>query len=152
VTAPAVFQEGEEDAEAFPTRRFKVWETTSGLPDDSREEDERQEARRIRDLRGRVKRAHTVVACTPGLEDVLRADWKLAAQFYARFGISEKWLREGIDIFRDEPELVPDWIQSIAVTNAHRMFGQAGASVTAHEVRSFSYHRALPLRPQPDVS
>ena len=36
-----------EEPEEFPTptRRFMVWETTSGLPDDSREEDEREAER-----------------------------------------------------------------------------------------------------------
>ena len=35
----------------MPARRLTVAETTSGIPDDSREEDERQEKRRIRELR-----------------------------------------------------------------------------------------------------
>ena len=45
----------EEDEIPISTRRFTMNEITAGLPDDSREEDERQEERRIRDLRGRVK-------------------------------------------------------------------------------------------------
>ncbi|MGP8159197.1 MAG: hypothetical protein ACLPWO_06305, partial [Thermoplasmata archaeon] len=47
-----------EDAEGFaatPTRQFSLLEITSGLPDDSREADERAAERRLRDLRGRVK-------------------------------------------------------------------------------------------------
>lgn len=47
----------DEDAEeiAGATRRFSVLETTSGLPDDSREEDERRAERRLREMRARVK-------------------------------------------------------------------------------------------------
>ena len=46
-----------DDEIPTPTRQFAVDEITSGLPDDSREEDERQEERRLRDLRGRVRAA-----------------------------------------------------------------------------------------------
>jgi hypothetical protein len=78
------------------TRRFTLAEITSGLPDDSREEDERREARHLRDLRGRVKHARALVASTPGLAGVLVADWRRAAAFYARFGITEQTLRYGV--------------------------------------------------------
>ena len=79
-----------------PTRRFTVWETTSGLANDSREEDERQEERRLRDLRGRVKRARAVVAGTPGLAEVLAGDWRRTALFYARLGVTEEMFRRGV--------------------------------------------------------
>jgi hypothetical protein len=51
--ARVVYREGDEDAKeiATQTRRFSVWETASGLPDDSREADEAREERYIRDLR-----------------------------------------------------------------------------------------------------
>jgi hypothetical protein len=75
---------------------FTVLETTSGLPDDSREEDERHEERHRRDLRARVKRARAVVATTPGLAEVLASDWRKAARFYARFGITEGMFRKGV--------------------------------------------------------
>jgi hypothetical protein len=71
-------------------RQFSAWETTSGLPDDSREEDERVEARRLRDLRARVKAARAVVSATHGLAETLASDWRKAAAFYARFGITER--------------------------------------------------------------
>ena len=74
----------ETDEIPTPTRRFTVWEATRGLPDDSREEDERKEGRRLRDLRGRVKRARAVVKSTPGLEETLASDWRKAARFYGR--------------------------------------------------------------------
>lgn len=86
-----------EDVEGPPStaRRFTLLEITSGLPDDSREADERQEKRVLRDLRGRVKAARAVVATTPGLAETLTSDWQKAARFYARFGITEAMLRKG---------------------------------------------------------
>ncbi len=81
---------------ATPTRRFSLLEITSGLPDDSREADERAAERRVRDLRGRVKAARAVVATTPGLAETLARDWQKAARFYARFGISETQFRHGV--------------------------------------------------------
>ena len=84
-----------EDEIPTPTRRFTVWETTSGLPDDSREADERASERRLRDLRGRVKAARALVSSTPGLSEVLGGNWKKAARFYARFGITQEMFRHG---------------------------------------------------------
>jgi hypothetical protein len=89
-----------EEPEEFPTptRRFTVWETTSGLPDDSREDDERAEERRLRDLRARVKAARAVIAKTPGLEEILTSDWKRVARFHVRFGITEDIFRCGVPV------------------------------------------------------
>ena len=97
--AQIAFPEAGEEADEIltPTRKFTVLETTSGLPDDCREEDERQEERRLRDLRGRVKRARAVVASTPGLAEALRHDWRYAAMFYARLGITEEMFRNGAE-------------------------------------------------------
>jgi hypothetical protein len=87
-----------EEAEEIPapSRRFTTFEITSGLPEDSREENERSEERRIRDLRGRVKAVRAVVATIPGLAEILENDRQKAARFYARFGITEKMFREGV--------------------------------------------------------
>jgi hypothetical protein len=85
----------EEDEIATPTRQFTVMEITCGLPDDSREEDERQEERRLRDLRGRVKAARAIVSTTPGLAEMLERDWRKAARSYARYGITEESFRQG---------------------------------------------------------
>jgi hypothetical protein len=71
------------------TRRFSVLEITSGLPDDSREEDERAGERRLHELRARVKVARAAVATTPGLAETLARDWQKAGRFYTRFGITE---------------------------------------------------------------
>lgn len=98
VEARVAFPEPGEgpDEIGTPTRRFTVMETTSGLPDDSREEEERQEERRLRDLRGRVKAARAVVTSTPGLAETLASDWRMAARFYARFGVTEVMFRRGV--------------------------------------------------------
>jgi hypothetical protein len=73
-----------------------VWETTSGLPDDSREADERLAKRRLRDLRGRVKVARALVANTPGFAEMLHRDWRKAVRFYARFAITDAIFRHGV--------------------------------------------------------
>jgi hypothetical protein len=88
--------EDKSEEVATPTRQFTVWETTSGLPDDSREADARTTARQLRDLRGRVKAARATLAATPGLAEVLQSDWKRAAGFYAHFGITESQFRSGV--------------------------------------------------------
>jgi hypothetical protein len=51
---------------------------------------------RLRDLRARVKLARAVVSRTTGLADTLTTDWRKAARFYARFGITEKLFLHGI--------------------------------------------------------
>jgi len=89
----------EEDAEELinaPTRQFSLLEITSGLPDDSREADERAAERKLREQRGRVKAARAVVSTTPGLADTLARDWQKAARFYEQFGITEKQFRHGV--------------------------------------------------------
>jgi hypothetical protein len=89
-----------EDAEdgliATPTRQFSLLEITSGLPDDSREADEKRAERRLRDLRARVKAARAVVSTTPGLAETIVADWQKAARFYWRWGITEAMFRHGV--------------------------------------------------------
>ncbi len=79
-----------------PTRQFSLLEITSGLPDDSREADERAAERRLRDVRGRVKAARAAISAPPGAEEILRRDWKKAARFYAKHGITEQQFRQGI--------------------------------------------------------
>jgi hypothetical protein len=44
--------------------------------------------RRLYEMRARVKAARALVAKTPGLTEVLQADWRKAARFYARFGVN----------------------------------------------------------------
>ncbi len=92
------FPDLNEDAEeiAAPTRQFSLLEITSGLPDDSREADERAAARNLRELRARVKAARAVVATTPGLSETLARDWQKAARCYSRFGITEEFYRHGV--------------------------------------------------------
>jgi hypothetical protein len=96
--ARVAYRDGNEDAEeiATPTRRFSLLEITSGLPDDSREADERASARRLADLRSRVKAARATISGTPCAEVTLRQDWVKAASFYARFEITEMQFRQGV--------------------------------------------------------
>ncbi len=94
---------GEDDDEADEpadpaneTRRFSWFETTSGLPDDSREADERREEHYLRDARARVKLARAVVSRMPGLDAMLRERPDRAARFCARFAITEAQFRHGV--------------------------------------------------------
>jgi hypothetical protein len=73
-----------------------VWDTTSGLPDDSREADERASERRLRDLRGRVNAARAALSVAPGAADSMSADWRKEAGFLARFGITQVQFRAGV--------------------------------------------------------
>ena len=86
-----MYREADEGGEeiATPTRRFSLLEITSGLPDDSREAEEREAERRLRELRGRVRATRAVIAGSPGLSERLAGDWRMAARFYARFGVTE---------------------------------------------------------------
>jgi hypothetical protein len=86
--------DGDAEEVATPTRQFSLLEITSGLPDDSREADERDAERRLRELRGRVKAARKVVSTTPGLAETLAVDWQKAARFCARFGVIERRFQE----------------------------------------------------------
>jgi len=88
----------EEDSEEVttPTRQFSLLEITSGLPDDSREEDERAAARALREVRARVKAARVTVSTTPELAETLARDWQKAARFYARHRVTEKMFRHGV--------------------------------------------------------
>ncbi len=94
IAYPTPGSEPEEFATA--DRSFRLREITSGLPDDSREEDDRWEARRGRDLRRRVKAARAVVSTTPGLAETLVRDWQRATRFYAWFGITETMFQHGV--------------------------------------------------------
>ncbi len=76
--------------------QYSSSEVTSALPDDSRDADERDAARALRDLRGRVKAARAVIASTPGLAETLASDPRRAAMFYARFGVTEEGVRKGV--------------------------------------------------------
>jgi hypothetical protein len=91
-------EDAEDELIAIPTRQLSLLEITSGLPDDSREADERAAERRLRDLRGRVKAARAVLSTTPGLAETLVRDWRKATRFYARFGVTEDQFRHGVPL------------------------------------------------------
>jgi hypothetical protein len=86
----------DEEADGFVGRRFSALETTAGFPDDSREADELVAARRLRDLRGRVKAARAALASHPEAQEALRGDWKREAAFLARWGITQVQFRHGV--------------------------------------------------------
>jgi hypothetical protein len=113
--ARTAYREGDEEGEGVPIPfRFTIWDTTSGLPDDSREADERAAERRLRDHRGRVKAARAAISTTPGAEQAMRADWLREAAFYARFGITKARLRDGVAKLRDEagdPDEICEWAE-----------------------------------------
>ena len=58
-------------------------------PIHSSEPDEREEEQRLRDSRGRVKRACAVVVSTPRLAEILACDLRKANLFYIRNGVTE---------------------------------------------------------------
>jgi hypothetical protein len=62
----------------------------------SREADERGAACQLRDLRARVKAERAMVATHPGMAETFRGDWRKAAWFYARFGITEGQFCRGV--------------------------------------------------------
>ena len=83
-------------------------------------EDERQEERRLRDLRGCVPRARVVVTAAPGLAETLAAGWRKATQFYARFGITERRLVREVDPggFRGASLTESGWLPTHALIEA----------------------------------
>jgi hypothetical protein len=85
-----------EEEDPADSRKFSLLEITSGLPDDSREADERREEHYPRDVRARAKLARAVVSRMPDLAAMLRERPDRAARFYARFGITEGQFRQGV--------------------------------------------------------
>ena len=94
--ALVAFPDAGRDAPVATRGRFTLLEITSGLADDSPEADERAAARRLADIRGRVKAARKAIATTPGAADAMRADWRKEAAFLARFGVTQAQFRKGM--------------------------------------------------------
>ena len=61
-------------AEGRVSQRFSLLDVTAGLPDDSREDDQRVRAQVERERQGRVRAARSVIQAHPGLETVLARD------------------------------------------------------------------------------
>ncbi len=93
---PGTGEAAEDGEDGHEGRRFSLLEITSGLPDDSREADERREEHFLRDVRARVKLARAVVSKMPGLAAILRERPDRAARFYARFAITEEGFLQGV--------------------------------------------------------
>ncbi|MCI4364541.1 MAG: hypothetical protein L3K10_00530 [Thermoplasmata archaeon] len=85
----------QDEEDGVDSRRFSLLETTSGLPDDSRDADERAAARNLRDVRARVKAARALVATSPAMSETLSRDGRSAVWFYAQFGINLGQFRLG---------------------------------------------------------
>jgi len=107
------FPGSDEDAAEFatPTGRFSAGEITSGLPDDSREADERAAERRLRELGARVKAARAIVVATPGLAETLQRDWRKAARFYQRLDVTMAQLWQGVAASSPDGQ-DPGWTES----------------------------------------
>jgi hypothetical protein len=84
-----------DEEDGVDSRRFSLLEITIGFPDDSREADERAASRQLREVCARVKAARALVEQNPGVVETLSRDWRKAAWFYARFGITETRYRHG---------------------------------------------------------
>lgn len=94
VALPASREEPNEIA--TPGQRFSLLEITGGIADDSREAAERNDKRRIRDLRRQVKTVRGVVTTTRGLAGVLATDWQRAVRFSTRFGVTGEMFGRGV--------------------------------------------------------
>ena len=81
--------EGADEVIAAHSRKFSLLEIASGLPDASREADERSADRRLRGTRGRLKATGAEISTTSGAGVVLRQDWIRAARFYASHGVAD---------------------------------------------------------------
>ena len=84
-----------DEADGVARSRFSERDLTSGLSDGFRDEDERPTEWMIHDIRGRVKAARPVVSTTPGPAEILAFDWRKAARFYARFGVTGTMFQKG---------------------------------------------------------
>jgi hypothetical protein len=95
--ALVAFPDADQDTSPTAIRgRLTLLDTTSGLPDDSREADEPAGARRLADLRGQVKAARKAIAVVPGAADAMRGDLRKEAAFLARFGVTQAQFRQGV--------------------------------------------------------
>ncbi|NNN16801.1 MAG: hypothetical protein HKL79_00320, partial [Thermoplasmata archaeon] len=135
---------GEEEI-ATPTRRFSLHEITSGLPDDSRETEEREAERRLRGLRGRVKAARAVIARTSGLAEVLARDWRRATRFYARYGVTERLVRHGVPAVASTDQDLAERVGSSSIWMAEAR-ARADAVFPDLERAEDGRERALPSR------
>jgi hypothetical protein len=76
---------GEDGAD---DRRFSVLEVTSGLPDDSRDEDQHARALVERQRQGRVRVAQAALETHPGARELVMRDQTRLRMFCARFGVT----------------------------------------------------------------
>ncbi len=74
---------GARGVQGRESARFSLLDVTSGLPDDSREDDQRVRAQVERERLGRVRAARAVIQAHPGLEAVLARDQTKLVRFCA---------------------------------------------------------------------
>jgi hypothetical protein len=82
--------------EPFGPREFDDRDITANLPDDSREEDERNMRRYLRDLRTRVKAVRAKIAADPSIAQTLASNPEKARAFYAVHHVTEAQVRHGV--------------------------------------------------------
>jgi len=92
-------------ADAFlPAHGWDVRDITANLPDDSRETEERETEKHLRDQRARVKAVRALISVDPDIAHTLATNPGKARAFYAVHGVTEAQVRRGV------PDLSPcDW-------------------------------------------
>ena len=99
IALPHLDAQDEESEIPAAARHFSLHEITSGLPDDSREADEKETAeRRLREPRGRLRAARAMVSTTPRLAETVAGDWRKAERLYVRAEIAEGLFQHGVRV------------------------------------------------------
>jgi len=82
--------------EPFGQREFDDRDVTANLPDDSREEEERNIRLYLRDLRLRVKVVRAKIAADPSIAQTLATSPEKARAFYAIHHVTETQVKQGV--------------------------------------------------------
>ena len=111
--------------EVFGPREFDDHDIAAALPDDSREEEERNIRTYLRDLRLRVKATRATIAADPAIAQTLATNPEKARAFYAIHHVTETQVKHGVpdmDLegleWADLREILPaegaDWTTEVA--------------------------------------
>ncbi len=139
---------GGGDEDGVDDRRFSVLDVTSGLPDDSRDEDQHVRALVERQRQGRVRAAQAALQAHPGAQELVYCDQTRLRMFCARFGVTPNdicpqgetpvercsWCRGGHGGFRpihveDATEVLRspcDWLSEVRAREAACLPGTEG--------------------------
>jgi hypothetical protein len=82
--------------EVFGPREFDDHDVVANLPDDSREEEERNIRRYLRDLRLRVKAVRALLSTNPSIGETLATNPEKARAFYAIHHVTEAQVKGGV--------------------------------------------------------